>query len=185
MCIMRLGQEQARRCLAFELPRRWLHVQAVAARAEQARSVVGAEGDLLVAAAWLHDVGYSPGMVATGFHPLDGARYLRLMGADDRLCGLVAYHSLALLEAEMRGLDRQLRAEFEDEASAVTDALWWADLTTGPDGQLMTAGERIAEIEARYGPDDLVTRFIRAARPRLLAAVERTEERLRAAGQPM
>lgn len=101
------------------------------------------------------------------------------------MCGLVAHHSCAMLEAELRGLDRELRAEFEDEASMVSDALWWADLTTGPDGQLMTFEERTAEIEERYGPDDLVTEFIRAARPRLLAAVERTEERLRAAVQPM
>jgi hypothetical protein len=32
-----------------------------------------------VAAAWLHDIGYAPAIAesGTGFHPLDGARYLR------------------------------------------------------------------------------------------------------------
>ena len=55
---------------------RWLHVQAVAARAEELRGAVGpAEGELLVAAAWLHDIGYSPELSHEGFHPLDGARY--------------------------------------------------------------------------------------------------------------
>ncbi|MFC0109840.1 hypothetical protein [Kibdelosporangium aridum] len=38
------------------------------------------------------------------------------------------------------------------------------------------------EIQERYGPDDLVPFFIRQAEPELRAAVERTEERLRAAG---
>lgn len=174
----------AHQWLARERPQRWRHVCATAARASRGSGGID-EDALLVAAAWLHDVGYASDLAATGFHPLDGARYLRLAGADDRLCGLVAHHSCAVVEAEMRGLGGQLRAEFEDEASALTDTLWWADLTTGPDGQLMTFEERAAEIEERYGPDDLVTEFIRAARPRLLAAVERTEERLRAVGQPM
>jgi hypothetical protein len=39
----------------------------------------------------------------------------------------------------------------------------------------VSASERIAEIKQRYGPDDLVTRFITDASAELLAAVERTE----------
>ena len=31
----------------------------------------------MTAAAWLHDIGYAPAVDDTGFHPLDGARYLR------------------------------------------------------------------------------------------------------------
>ena len=53
------------------------------------------------------------------------------------------------------------------EAHAV---VWWADLTTGPQGQDMTVEDRLAEICRRYGPDDLITRFIRRARPVLVAA---------------
>ena len=40
--------------------------------------------DDLVAAAWLHDIGYAPELVETGFHPLDGARYLRREGLMNR-----------------------------------------------------------------------------------------------------
>jgi hypothetical protein len=47
--------------------------------------------EILVAAAWLHDIGYAPGLAETGFHPLDGARWLRTAGFGDRLAGLVAY----------------------------------------------------------------------------------------------
>jgi hypothetical protein len=40
-------------------------------------AVLGADTDLLEAAAWLHDIGYAPGLAVTGLHALDGARYLR------------------------------------------------------------------------------------------------------------
>jgi HD superfamily phosphodiesterase len=46
--------------MAEQLPRRWGHVQAVAAKAESLRPAAGDEADLLVMAAWLHDIGYAP-----------------------------------------------------------------------------------------------------------------------------
>ncbi len=62
---------------------RWDHVVGVAAAARAVVEVVPAEDlDLLVAAAWLHDIGYSPAIAGTGFHPLDGARHLRSLGGD-------------------------------------------------------------------------------------------------------
>ncbi len=75
--------------------------------------ILGGDAELIEAAAWLHDIGYSPELVETGFHPLDGARYLRdVHGADPVLCRLVANHSCAVIEAEERGLDRELSEEF-------------------------------------------------------------------------
>ncbi len=59
------------------LPRRWAHVQGVAALARTLAPVLGADAELLEAAAWLHDIGYVPGLAATGLHALDDARYLR------------------------------------------------------------------------------------------------------------
>jgi hypothetical protein len=150
----------ARRQLASVLPRRWAHVQGVARRARVAAVFFSVDdGELLIGAALLHDVGYTPNLVDTGFHPLDGARYLRDIGGPDRLVNLVANHSCATLEAELRGLSEEL-AEFEDEETALRDALWWADMTTTPDGDETTVVERVAEIQSRYGPDDLVSRFI-------------------------
>ena len=136
---------------------------------------------LLVSAAFLHDIGYAPELVDTGFHPLDGARYLRAADGPDRLVNLVAHHSCATLEAELRGLSNEL-AEFEDERTVLRDALWWADMTTTPDGGETTAVERVVEIQTRYGPDDVVSRFIRRAWDELNAAAERTQRRLAAAG---
>lgn len=72
--------------------------------------------------------------------------------------------------------------EWSDERTAVRDTLWWADMTTGPDGDTVSVHERIAEIQVRYGREDLVSVFVRQAEPELVAAVERTEARLRAAG---
>ncbi|GAA0614376.1 HDIG domain-containing protein [Kutzneria viridogrisea] len=169
--------ELARDRLAEPLPRRWAHVQGVAERARQAAGLFGDDGDLLVAAAVLHDVGYSPDLATTRFHPLDGARYLRSIEAPERLVNLVAHHSCAVLEAELRGLPAEL-AEFEDEKTPLRDALWWADMTTTPDGKQTTITDRVAEIQKRYGPEDTVSCFIRWAWPELLGAVERTEQRL-------
>ncbi|MEV6488562.1 HD domain-containing protein [Actinoplanes sp. NPDC051633] len=170
--------ELAAQKLATALPRRWLHVQAVGTKAAWLGAVVEpADASLLVSAAWLHDIGYAPDIVDTGLHALDGARWLVRHGWDNRLAGLVANHSCALYEAAERGLDDVLAAEFPQEHSAVADALWYADMTTGPEGQDLSAWERLEEIRERYGPDDAVTRFWRRAEPELFEAVRRTEER--------
>src|SRR6266516_1301855 len=108
--------------------------------AAQARSLAailgdfGGDADLLEAAAWLHDIGYAPELVVTGFHPLDGARHLERAGFPGRLVALVAHHSGARFEAAERGLLRELQA-WPLEDSPVMDALVAADLTTGPLGQ--------------------------------------------------
>ena len=182
------ARDLARQQLAEALPRRWRHVEAVGLRSEEVGGyVVGEDAGTLAAAAWLHDVGYAPALFDTGFHPIDGARWLRSIGVSERVTALVAHHSCAWLEAAERGLVDQLRAEFPQEESPTADALWYCDLTTGPDGESLRVEERIAEIIARYGPEDLVTRFISRARPELVAAVRRTERRLADAGvgQPM
>jgi HD superfamily phosphodiesterase len=86
--------------LAEALPRRWTHVQAVAGRADTlAAHLAHEEGTVLLAAAWLHDIGYAPALAANGFHPLDGAHHLADTGADPRLVALVAHHSAARSEA--------------------------------------------------------------------------------------
>ncbi|MFI9342362.1 HD domain-containing protein [Streptomyces sp. NPDC052773] len=76
------GAAELAESLLPPLGNRWLHTQAVAARAREASAAVSeADRDLLVAAAWLHDIGYAPELRDTGFHPLDGARHLESLGA--------------------------------------------------------------------------------------------------------
>ncbi|MGK5440743.1 HD domain-containing protein [Micromonospora sp. URMC 105] len=173
----------AQQHLAEALPRRWRHVQGVAAKARRLGSLTNNDDEILEAAAWLHDIGYSPGIANTGFHALDGARWLIRQGFEPRMAGLVAHHSCALYEAEERGLADTLAAEFPYEESSTSDALAYADMTTGPDGQDLRVEARLAEIRLRYGPDHLVTRFWQRAEPALMASVRRTEARM--AAQPM
>ncbi|WP_280254941.1 HD domain-containing protein [Nocardia wallacei] len=163
--------------LAEDLPRRWRHVSGVARQGTRIAPALGAEGETLIAACWLHDIGYAPPLATTKFHPLDGAVYLRSLGWGDRIVSLVARHSCAIREARMRGLDRELSV-FADEDSLLRDALWYCDMTTGPDGELLTIDQRIAEILSRYGAGTLVYEFINEARAELSAAVQRTESRI-------
>lgn len=174
--------DMASNLLEFKLPRRWRHVRGVLSRVDVISPVFDQGNvELLYAAAALHDIGYSPDLVDTGFHSLDGARFLEGCNVSTRLCALVAHHSYACCEASLRGLDFDLK-KWKDERTPLRDALWWADMTTGPAGDTVSVHERIAEIQERYGPEDLVTVFIRQAEPELVAAVERTEARLRDAG---
>jgi hypothetical protein len=184
MAIEQLAFELARGELVGVLPRRWRHVQAVAARATQISWLPLVDQDQLIAAAWLHDIGYAPAAAVTGFHPLDGGRYLRRLGSvPERIIALVAHHSSAITEADERGLADDLLAEFEREESPTADALWYADMTTGPDGQHLEVSERLDEIRLRYGPEHVVTRFIDRAQGDLVAAVQRTQARIAAAGR--
>jgi hypothetical protein len=178
------AKTQVERLIA-PLGNRWTHIQAVARQAARVTAVLSAEdGDVLVAAAFLHDVGYAPSLNRLGFHPLDGARFLRDRG-QERLACLVAHHSGASFEAEERGLVEELAA-YPAEVGPVMDALTFADMTTGPAGQPMTLDQRIDEILCRYPSDDPVHRAIVRAQPVLQAAVERTWLRLNGgSSQPM
>ena len=168
------ARKNAADLLAEQLPRRWRHVQAVALRVKTLESLLGDEIELLEAAALLHDIGYSPSIIDTGLHALDGARHLAKIGAPSRLCGLVAFHSAARWDAELCGLTAQL-AEFHDEESLLKDGLWWADMTTGPDGQMMTFVQRMAEVRDRLGEDSLAYQGIQRSwdvRRKAIEAVE-------------
>lgn len=164
--------------LACALPQRWRHVQAVAAEAERLSDQSRIERAQLVSVGWLHDIGYAAPIADTGFHPLDGARYLRAVGWPTDVCSLVAHHTCARVEAGRRGLAVQLTAEFVDHFNPVRDALWAADATTGPSGEHLTLDQRVEEVEQRYGPEHLVAQCMHAIRPELAAAIERTRSRM-------
>ena len=135
-------------------------------------------GLLLEASGVLHDIGYASSLVETGFHPLDGARYLRSIGFDARVVNLVAHHSCARIEAQLRGLDRFLEADFPIDRSLPHDELCFCDMTTSPDGELVTVEHRLAEIKKRYGPGSVVYDFVEAAGDELMATVHRVETQI-------
>ena len=159
------------------LPDRWAHIQGVARAAESLVDIVGRDGELLVCAAWLHDIGYSIECDRVGFHPLDGARWLRdMLDADDRLCRLVANHSCAIIEAEKRGLAKDLAEEFPPVKGLVSDALTYCDMTTSPVGERVDVQVRLSEILERYGPGSVVAESIAQARPEIERSARAVEE---------
>jgi hypothetical protein len=174
------AEEHAATLLA-DLGTRWQHVRGVARQAQRVSPALAPEDrPYLVAAAWLHDIGYAPDLAATAFHPIDGARHVRALG-HERLARLVAYHLSARWEAEALGLADELAA-FQREDSATADALTYCDMTTSPTGQRTTLADRLAEIAERYGAEHLVVRCLQRAHDHLASTVERTEERMWAAG---
>ena len=172
----------ARRLLAEELPRRWAHTWGVARRAQQvAPALPAGERDVLIASAWLHDIGYASEIAVTGMHQVDGAGYLVGRGVPFRVAALVAHHAGAAAVADLTGLSDAL-AVYVDENTVVRDALWYCDMTTSPDGKPMTFAERMAELRRRRSADDPVVRALEVNESERAAAVRRTEELLRHAG---
>ena len=170
------AEDLARKLLEDTIPRRWAHVQGVAARARSLAPAFAGDNELLEAAAWLHDIGYLPELAQTGLHGLDGARYLRdVQHATPVLSRLVAHHSCAVIEAEERDLADVLRCEFELPPQPLADALTFCDMTTTPDGEPTNVDRRLAEILQRYGSEHLVSRSIRRATPMILRAVGEVE----------
>ena len=160
--------------LLRELPNRMAHSLLAGVQARRVRATVPvADADLLVSAALLHDIGYSPALLQTGFHPIDGADFLVRLGAPYRLVALVAHHSESHLLAAAHGLLPEL-ARFRREQGPVTDALAYADMTAGPDGTPMSVPDRLADIAARHAQEDPELVAARRARvPQLLAASQR------------
>ncbi|MFC5382164.1 HD domain-containing protein [Aquipuribacter nitratireducens] len=159
---------------------RWRHVQAVGQRAEALARDTCVVPATVTRAAWLHDIGYAPVLAETGFHPLDGARYLAGQGESDAVVALVAHHSGARYEADERGLAHELAA-LPDPNLDDLDMLTFLDLTTSPQGQVVTVEERLSEILSRYGEDDPVHRAVTRSRDELVASVERAKAALRSA----
>ena len=166
-----------------EDPRRLQHCAGVAARAQAlVATVPPSAADTLVAAAWLHDIGYAPQLRDSGFHPLDGAVYLRREGWPAPVCDLVAHHSGSRFVARIRGLDDRLR-EFEFVEDASSDALTVADNTTAPNGMVMTLDERLRDKLKRHGSESPNARANPERDDYIRAAARRVADRLAVVGQ--
>ena len=138
-------------------PARLAHSHLVAEQVSKVGHVLSEPWRSAVAeAALLHDVGYASTLVDTGFHPLDGARWLRAQGRRPEVCRLVAWHTRARTEARLRGLEAPLLAEFPPPPAIAQAVLTWADLTSSPTGEECSPAIRISDILRRYGPDSIV-----------------------------
>lgn len=92
-------------------PDRRAHSLAVGRNAEDASAGIAAslQSDLAAAAA-LPDVVFEH--ADTGFHALDGARFLAAQGFSAAVCHLVVRHSASTSEAEERRVDLSVYADF-------------------------------------------------------------------------
>ena len=176
------ARQLAEELLANALPQRWAHTQGVAHQARFLAPVLGPLASTVEQAAWLHDIGYSPALVKTGFHPLDGARFLRdHTDIGSPVAVLVAHHSGASVEAANRGLLEELSSEFPDDAfdDFALAGLTYSDMVVGPGGEPMSVDERLAEILRRYPPDDVVHRSIEQSSEAIRGQCARVAARLR------
>jgi len=156
---------------------RWLHVQAVGRSAEQLQKRGYDVSNAVIMSAWLHDVGYADTVTNTGFHPLDGAEWLRKQSAPEGVVALVAYHSAAQFEAEERGLGDVL-ARFPEPDPDQSDVLTLIDMSTSPMGGRISVQERLAEILERYPDEDRVHRAVSRSCSHLEESASRAAERL-------
>ncbi|WP_460707919.1 HD domain-containing protein [Myceligenerans halotolerans] len=165
---------------------RLAHSLAVGRKAEAIAGVLEPErARLVVAAAFLHDIGYAEAATDTGMHQLDGARHLRGLGGEDRLCRLVAHHTFARIEARNKRLDGVLEAEFPPPDGTLVDLLdlvTFCDLTTSSAGEPVTVAARFAGIFERYAPQHVVAVTMREAEPFARDLVERVQQRVDEAG---
>ena len=110
---------------------------------------------VLRAATYLHDIGYAEPLRQSGFHPLDGARFLQEQGWPALVVGLVAHHSGARFVADVRGLSAEL-LEFDDQrflSGPLADAVTYADQITGPERRAVDVETRMTEMLRQHGPD--------------------------------
>ena len=172
--------EFARELLEEPLPKRWSHSLGVLRVAQRIAPALGNDAELLAAAAILHDVGYAAAAIDTHQHMIDGGRFLRSQGVDDRICVIVAHHTSSPWEAHELGLDAAL-SDFVVDDPALIDSITYCDLSAGPTGDDVRPADRLAEVLERYGQGHVVHRAVSAARPHLLDVCARVESRFASA----
>lgn len=146
--------------------------------ASLAHSIPSSRTADVIAAAWLHDIGYSSQLRRTGFHPLDGALYLMSQDWPERVIRLVAHHSLAALEAPFYGVGHHLRV-IEAVTGVDADILVSADLGAGVGSPAPTIDARLEAMRLADEEVGLVPEDVRQARyAGLRAAHERVESLL-------
>ena len=181
--LVREADTLAQRVLADD-PHRLAHVRGAGFIAGMAAGALGVdEPETVVVAALLHDIGYSPVIARTGFHPLDGALFLAREGWPDAVVLLVAHHSHAAVLAPYYGVQQHM--ELLDHAHGrVDDIITFSDLRAGTDGMGADPRHRVEEMRRRHADRTFVPDDVRDARYRMLltaaarvnAAVRRVQE---------
>jgi hypothetical protein len=165
--LVREAQTLAQALLTHD-PGRLQHVRGaglVAGKAAGALSID--EPEMLIAAAWLHDIGYARHIARTGFHPVDGALFLAREGWPEQVVFLVAHHSHAAVLAPYYGVQHHM-ALLEHVHGHADDILTFSDLRAGPDGLGADPRDRVDDMRRRHAERTFVPDNIHEARYRLL-----------------
>jgi hypothetical protein len=142
------------------------------------------QADTVIAAAWLHDIGYAAAVARTGFHPLDGALFLAREGWPDPIVFMVAHHSHAAVVAPYYGVHHHM-ALFDHVPGHADDIITFSDLRAGTNGLGADPRDRIDDMRQRHADRTFVPDDIREARYRmLLTAATRVNTALNRATQP-
>jgi hypothetical protein len=142
---------------------RLAHVRGTGWIAGMAVSALGVDRpENVVAAAWLHDIGYAPAIARTGFHPLDGALFLAR-----EVVLLVAHHSQAAVLAPYYGV-QHLMALLDHAHGHADDVLTFSDLRAGADGLGADPRDRVEDMRRRHANQAFVPDEVRATRYRML-----------------
>ena len=123
--------------------------------------------EIIVAAAWLHDIGYAPAIARTGFHPVDGALFLAREGWPDPVVLMVAHHSHAAILAPHYGVQHHM-ALLEHVRGPADDIITFSDLRAGPNGLGAEPRDRVDDMRRRHANSTVVPHAIREARYRML-----------------
>jgi hypothetical protein len=152
-----------------DIPERQHHCAGVAARAQTlAVKVPQASAAELVAAAWLHDIGYGSLLRDTGFHPIDGAQYLRGEAGSRRFTTLSRIIRVAALSRTFAGStiecassnSSRIRFQMLSRGAARREAQtpvrnsWTARANPERDDYIRAAARRVAHRLAAVGQRD-------------------------------
>lgn len=160
-------------------PQRFEHLHAVWSTARQVRTLGlpwydPVKAERLELAALLHDVGRALDPHDTEPHGFVGARFLDGLGLHD-VAPLVAHHSAARFEAELRGMSHL--DEWHVAEPELLQLLTLIDRTTDGRGQRVRLDQRRADIERRYGRLSRHVRNFDASLPDVDAAIALLGER--------
>lgn len=116
--------------------------------------------ELLIASAYLHDIGYSPVIADTGFYPYDGYIYLKENNWPDELCQLVLRHSQAHKMGDLipPQVERLYEQGIDSRIHNIYKILCIADMMSDTNGRIVTFGERYYNILASCGKGSTVTK---------------------------
>ncbi|CCO22843.1 HAD-IIB family hydrolase [Maridesulfovibrio hydrothermalis] len=149
---------------------RLAHMRQACCTAKRVVSQMGYDAELsekIITAALFHDIGYSERINRTGFHPLDGAVYLAHCNAPEDIIEAVLWHSSTPIEIkelpEINNIYQKCPAP--DFENPVLRAVCYCDFRTSPLGESLSFGQRIIELESRFGLNSIPPGIARKTLP--------------------